>query len=157
MTIRPYRAEDADYIISSHYALYNKEFGYDLSFRDFIAQSVGGFIARGDRKENIWVLESEGKQRGSISIKKADEETAQLGLFLVEPSVRGTGFGQQLLQTAIVFCKESGFSKIILWTNSELKAARRLYANNGFTLIESRTQMLSNKELVEEQWEQVIG
>lgn len=51
-------------------------------------------------------LEVEGKQKGSISIKKVNENTAQLGLFLVEPDIRGAGNGQQLVQTAIDFCKE---------------------------------------------------
>ncbi|SDS84719.1 Ribosomal protein S18 acetylase RimI [Paenibacillaceae bacterium GAS479] len=154
--IRTFSIEDTDYIINSHYELYNKEFNYDLSFREFITNSVNAFIARSDHKEQIWILEIEGIQAGSISIKKATEDTAQLGLFLVEPHVRGTGLGQQLLQTAIDFSRESGFKLIILWTNKELVSARRIYANNGFKLIETRTQLLSNKELIEEQWELII-
>ncbi|MGO4349447.1 hypothetical protein AB4Z45_28595 [Paenibacillus sp. MCAF9] len=79
--IRPFQLEDVDYIINSHYNLYNKEFQYDLSFRAFIADRVHGFIERSDSNENIWILESEGKQRSSISIHKVNEDTAQLGLF----------------------------------------------------------------------------
>lgn len=154
--IRKFRLEDVDYIINSHYVLYNKEFNYDLSFRDFIADSVKGFINRTNNKENIWILEVEGKQKGSISIKKVNESTAQLGLFLVEPSVRGVGNGQQLVQTAIEFCKKMGFENIILWTNSELTSARRIYEKNGFELKETRIQTLSNKELIEERWELII-
>ncbi|GKU78043.1 hypothetical protein L3i20_v224400 [Paenibacillus sp. L3-i20] len=92
-------------------------------------------------------------QRGSISIKKVDEHTAQLGLFLVEPSLRGTGYGHQLVQRAITFCEEIKFKTIILWTNSELISARRIYSRNGFELMETRVQTLSNKELTEERWE----
>jgi GNAT superfamily N-acetyltransferase len=153
MMIRTFRLEDADYIINSHYEIYNREYQYDLSFRDFIAESVKGFIKRSDSKENIWILEIEGKQRGSISIKKVNDKIAQLGLFLVEPSLRGSGYGKQLLQKAIDFCKENGYQTIILWTNSELKSARRIYEKNGFQLKETRIQTLSNKELIEERWE----
>jgi GNAT superfamily N-acetyltransferase len=153
MMIRTFRLEDADYIINSHYEIYNREYQYDLSFRDFIAESVKGFIKRSDSKENIWILEIEGKQRGSISIKKVNDKIAQLGLFLVEPSLRGSGYGKQLLQKAIDFCKEKGYQTIILWTNSELKSARRIYEKNGFQLKETRIQTLSNKELIEERWE----
>jgi GNAT superfamily N-acetyltransferase len=153
MMIRTFRLDDVDYIINSHYELYNREFNYDLSFRDFIAKSVEGFIRRSDNKENIWILEIDDKQNGSISIKKVNEDTAQLGLFLVEPNVRGTGYGQQLAQTAIDFCKELGYKNIILWTNSELKSARRIYKKNGFELKKTQIQTLSNKELIEEQWE----
>lgn len=150
--IRPFKLEDVDYIINSHYNLYNKEFHYDLSFRAFIADRVHGFIERSDSNENIWILESEGKQRGSISIHKVNEDTAQLGLFLIEPDVRGAGYGQELVQTAIDFCKGLAFKTIILWTNSELVTARRIYAKNGFVLKESHTEMLSNKQLIEEKW-----
>ncbi|NDI33203.1 GNAT family N-acetyltransferase [Chengkuizengella sediminis] len=145
--IRTFRLEDVDYIINSHFRIYNREFNYDLSFRDFIGDSVKGFIKRANNKENIWILEIQGKQNGSIGIKEINDDTAQLGLFLVEPNVRGTGYGQQLVQTAIGFCKELSFKNIILWTNSELTSARRIYEGNGFELKETRIQTLSNKEL----------
>lgn len=148
-----FKLEDADYIINSHYKIYNREYQYDLSFRDFIAESVNGFIKRSDSKENIWILEIEGEPKGSISIKKVNDKVAQLGLFLVEPDLRGSGYGKQLLQTAIAFCKEKGYQAVILWTNSELKTARRIYEKNGFQLKETRIRNLSNKELIEEKWE----
>ncbi|WP_332633925.1 GNAT family N-acetyltransferase [Halalkalibacter flavus] len=154
--IRTYRLEDKDYIVNSHYDLYNKDFGYDLSFRDFIEESVSGFIERADSYENIFILEIGGKQSGSVSIKKVNAITAQLGLFLVEPNVRGTGYGQKLVETAISFSKENGFESIILWTNSELKSARRIYERVGFELKKTQTQILSNKELIEEKWELML-
>lgn len=150
--IRTFRPEDKGYIIQSHYELYNREFQYDLSFRDFIADSVTGFMDRSNPRENIWILEINGKQKGSISIKEASDDTAQLGLFLLDPSTRGCGYGQNLLETAIAFCKETSFENIILWTNSDHKAARKLYQRNGFERTETRVRLLSNKELTEEQW-----
>ncbi|MFD1739423.1 GNAT family N-acetyltransferase [Bacillus salitolerans] len=151
--IRSYRLEDKDYIVNSHYDLYNKEFGYDLSFRDFVEQSVRGFIERANSDENIFILEIDERQSGSVSIKRVNDTTAQLGLFLVEPNVRGTGYGQRLVEKAINFSKENGFKSIVLWTNCELKSARRIYERFGFELKETQTQMLSNKELIEEKWE----
>ncbi|MEI5907041.1 GNAT family N-acetyltransferase [Bacillus spongiae] len=151
--IRTYTVKDADYIIHSHYDQYHKEFQYDESFRNFIATSVQGFIERGHKRENIWIVELEGKQYGSISIKNVNDKTAQLGLFLIEQKVRGAGYGQQLIKIAIDYCKEMGYETIILWTNRELITARRLYEKNGFQLIESRARFLSNKKLIEECWE----
>ncbi|MGN7285790.1 GNAT family N-acetyltransferase [Shouchella clausii] len=150
--IRTFKPADKDYIIQSHYKLYHNEFQYDLSFRDFIADSVTGFMDRSNPRENIWILEINGKQKGSISIKEADDDTAQLGLFLLDPSTRGCGYGQKLLETAIDFCKEAGYENVILWTNSELTAARKLYQRNGFERTETRVRLLSNKERTEEQW-----
>lgn len=154
--IRHYRVEDQDYIVNSHYELYNQEFGYDVSFREFIEKSVRGFMERTDNAETIFILEINEKQSGSVSIKKVNDTTAQLGLFLVEPNVRGTGYGQKLIEAAITFSKENGYRSIILWTNSELKAARRMYERAGFKLKNTRTQMLSKKVLLEEKWELLL-
>ncbi|WP_051314790.1 GNAT family N-acetyltransferase [Alteribacter aurantiacus] len=154
--IRTYRAEDKDYIINSHYELYHREFKYDLSFRDFVLKSIGGFIERGDPHENIFILDVNGKPSGSISIKKHDDTTAQLGLFLVEPVAQGTGYGQKLVEKAITFSKEKGYNRIILWTNGELKAARKIYIKMGFELRETKTSFLSNQEIIEEKWERLI-
>ncbi|MFK7681940.1 GNAT family N-acetyltransferase [Priestia megaterium] len=152
--IRDFNENDKDYIIDSHYKIYNKEYNYDLSFKKFISNSVNQYIKKENNSlENIWILDIDGFPKGSISIKRTNEDVAQLGLFLVDPSLRGTGLGKQLVQTAIDFCKEKNYKKVVLWTNSELVAARRIYKNKGFQLIETRKQFLSNKELVEEQWE----
>ncbi|HDR7315584.1 TPA: GNAT family N-acetyltransferase, partial [Bacillus cytotoxicus] len=133
---------------------YNKEYNYDLSFRDFISKNMEGFIERADIiKERIWILEVDKERRGSISIKKVNENVAQLGMFLVDPNLRGAGFGNQLVQTAIDFCRQTHYKTIILWTNNDLKAARHIYKNNGFRLIKTRKQTLSNQELLEELWE----
>ncbi|MGR6338856.1 GNAT family N-acetyltransferase [Priestia megaterium] len=152
--IRDFNENDKDYIIDSHYKIYNKEYNYDLSFKEFISNSVNQYIKNANNLlENIWILDIDGCPKGSISIKRVNEDVAQLGLFLVDPSLRGTGLGKQLVQTAIDFCKEKNYKKVVLWTNSKLFAARRIYKNKGFQLIETRKQFLSNKELVEEQWE----
>ncbi|MDV2682898.1 GNAT family N-acetyltransferase [Alkalihalophilus lindianensis] len=151
--IRAFELEDKDYIINSHYQVFNREFQYDLSFKAFIAKRVEEIVTRSDSKEQIWIVEVDGKQKGSICLMKKDEETAQLGLFLVEPTLRGAGYGQQLIEVAINFSKKVGFKRMILWTNSELTSARKLYERNRFTLKTTQIQTLSNKELIEEMWE----
>ncbi|WP_371932714.1 GNAT family N-acetyltransferase [Bacillus carboniphilus] len=66
------------------------------------------------------MLELGGTQKGSISIFETSQNTAQLGLFLVEPSVQGNGYGKQLIET-------HQYKKITLSTNKELHSARNLY------------------------------
>ena len=152
--IRSFKAEDAQYIINSHYDIYAKEYKFDLSFKDFIAKSVEDFIQRSDDlNEKILILEIAEEPKGSIGITKVNEDVAQLRLFLVDPSLRGSGLGRQLIQNAIDFCREKKYKTIILWTNSELKAARHLYEKFGFRIMETRKQVLSNQELIEERWE----
>lgn len=154
--IRPYQKEDADYIVQSHYTLYNQEFGYDLSFKDFVQEKVNGFIERACPEELIWIIDHKGTQRGSISINKLDDETAQLGLFLIDPLVRGCGYGHKLLEESIHFCRQTQRKRIILYTSSELTAARKLYEIHGFIKKEEWSSVRSNKELTEELWEKKL-
>lgn len=152
--IRSFRSEDAEYIINSHYRIYAKEYNYDVSFRDFIAKNMDDFVQRSDSsKEHIWILEMDDEPKGSIGIFKVNESVAQLRFFLIDPKLRGTGFGRQLVQKAIDFCKIKHYKTILLWTNSDLKAARHLYGKCGFQLMETRKEFLSNQVIIEERWE----
>ncbi|USG67034.1 GNAT family N-acetyltransferase [Brevibacillus ruminantium] len=152
--IRSFQKEDASYIIDSHYEIYNREYQYDLSFRAFIERSISEFMQRSDySKEHIWILERDGQPRGAVGITKVDEQVAQLRLFLVDPKVRGNGYGSKLIWQAIDFCKKASYQTVILWTNTDLKEARRLYEKHGFRLKETKTQTLSGQELIEERWE----
>ncbi|WP_267879685.1 GNAT family N-acetyltransferase [Caldalkalibacillus mannanilyticus] len=152
--MRSITVEDKEYIIESHATIYHREYQYDHTFREFIEAKVYDFMENSDKKkENIWILEVEGEPKGSISLTRVDNETAQLGLFLVDPSLRGSGAGFKLIQKLIDFSKEQEYRTIILWTNRELEAARHLYQKCGFKLTETKRTHKSNKELLEEKWE----
>ena len=154
--IRTYNKTDATFVIDSHYELYSREYGYDLSFKQFIEKNVQGLIKRARSDENIWIIDIEGERKGSIGIGSVDTETAQLGMFLIDPSLRGQGYGHLLMETGIRFCQEHQKKRIILYTNEELKAARHLYSAHGFSLKEKWTSIKSEKELVEEIWEKQL-
>jgi ribosomal protein S18 acetylase RimI-like enzyme len=76
--------------------------------------------------------------------------------FLIEPEARGAGWGRKLIEQAVLFAKEKGYTSVILWTNESLIGARRLYQSVGFEVKEVRKQKLSGQELTEEQWELVL-
>ena len=72
--IRDFNENDKDYIIHSHYKIYNKEYNYDLSFKEFISNSVNQYIKNANNLlENIWILDIDGCPKGSISIKRVSE------------------------------------------------------------------------------------
>lgn len=153
---RRHRSGDAQAVVELHAELYGRERGYDDSFRAFVEDSVNGLVGRDDPREALWIVESGDRHLGSICLKKADESTAQLGLFLLHPDARGTGQGRRLLEEALRFGVEQGYRSVMLWTNSELVQARSLYASFGFERVEERVAFLSGREMTEERWERSL-
>lgn len=145
--------EDAQYVYDIHWKTYTEEFNYDPAFIAFFTEPILIF-ARGINPdvENMWILVVDNKPAGTITIKKVDEETAQLRWFLLEVESRGKGYGKQLLETAIAFCREKSYKRIFLWTNNILETARGMYAEKGFTIIKVKDQH-SDSEIIEEKWE----
>ncbi|MFK0522317.1 GNAT family N-acetyltransferase [Paenibacillus illinoisensis] len=71
----------------------------------------------------------------------------------MEPYFWGSGYGKDLIIKALSFCVDNEFNKVILWTNKELETARLIYQKFGFKLKRTQRSILSNKVLLEEQWE----
>ena len=85
---------------------------------------------------------------------KKSATVAKLRLLLVEPSARGLGIGKKLVEECVHFARDASYKKIMLWTQSELKAPRAIYQTAGFKLVaEEKHDSWSRKGLVAETWE----
>ncbi len=78
---------------------------------------------------------------------------AKLRLLLVETQARGLGSGARLVDECIRFAQQVGYRKMTLWTQSNLIAARHIYARAGFKLLEQGPHHSFGHDLVEETWE----
>ncbi|NJM49185.1 MAG: GNAT family N-acetyltransferase, partial [Alkalinema sp. RU_4_3] len=78
---------------------------------------------------------------------------AKLRLLLVDPSQRGLGVGNALVQQFLAFARAAGYCKVTLWTQSILSAARKLYEGHGFRKVESQEHASFGAKLVGETWE----
>lgn len=74
-------------------------------------------------------------------------------LLYVEREARGLGVGRLLVDQVIRFARDRRSRKVRLWTQSDLAAARRIYAAAGFLLTESKPHHSFGKDLVGEYWE----
>jgi GNAT superfamily N-acetyltransferase len=92
---------------------------------------------------------------GSIAIDGAHAETegGHLRWFIISNGLRGKGVGNQLMDTAMDFCRSRGYSRIYLWTFEGLNPARHLYERNGFRLVEQHKGSQWGREVNEQRFE----
>ncbi len=99
------------------------------------------------------MAEQDGEVVGSVFLVERSKTVAQLRLLLVEPQARGSGLGTRLVSECVGFARQTGYRKIVLWTQSELAAARRLYDAAGFRVVRREKNHSFGKDLVSETWE----
>jgi DNA-binding MarR family transcriptional regulator/N-acetylglutamate synthase-like GNAT family acetyltransferase len=153
--VRQHRPGDMGWVVQRHGELYWQEYHYDERFEALVAEIVAEFIQKLDAaRERCWIAEKDGERVGCIFLVKKAASIAKLRLLLVETSARGLGIGKRLVEECVNFAREAGYKKILLWTQSELAAARGIYKAAGFAcMAEESHDSWSRKNLVAETWE----
>ncbi len=152
--LRPHRPGDIGWIIHRHGVVYAQEYGWDETFEALVAEILVDFIRKHDpKRECLWIAEQDGQRIGAIMIVDAGDQVAQLRLLLVEPSYRGRGVGERLIDECIAFSRRNRYRQIKLWTQSNLLQARKLYRKTGFELVSQYPHQSFGHELVAEFWE----
>jgi GNAT superfamily N-acetyltransferase len=133
----------------AHGEQYAAEFGWDTSFEALVARIVADYAADHDpAREGAWIAERTGRRVGCVFCVRKDEETAQLRILLVTSEGRGLGLGRQLVDRTVAFARAAGYRKLVLWTNEPLAAARRIYLERGFRLVDEERHRSFGAELV---------
>ena len=154
LVLREPQAGDMGWVVHRHGAVYAREYGYDARFEALVAEIVARFVQRFDpSRERCWIADRDGAVVGSVFLVARSRTVAQLRLLLVEPQARGSGLGTRLVDECVRFARQAGYRKLMLWTQSELRAARRLYQAAGFRVVRKERNHSFGKALVSETWE----
>jgi GNAT superfamily N-acetyltransferase len=89
-------------------------------------------------------------------LAKESDTVGRLRLLLVEPSARGLGVGEALIAECLRFARQAGYAEVVLWTQSNLLPARRLYARFGFVLEKSWPYDGFAEDLISESWRLIL-
>ena len=141
-------------VVQLHGELYAREFGYDATFEALVAEIVAQFVRNFDpKRERCWIAQTRGDVVGSVFLVKQSRTTAKLRLLILDPKARGQGLGRRMTRACIRFARRAGYRKIVLWTQSHLDAARRIYRAEGFRKVRKAPHRSFGKQLVGEYWE----
>jgi GNAT superfamily N-acetyltransferase len=157
IVLREHRPGDMGWVVQAHGELYAREYGWDERFEALVAGIVEKFVTRfKPGRERCWIAELDGERVGSVFVVEQSKSVAKLRLLILEPRARGRGLGKRLVRECIDFARASGYRKLVLWTQSNLAAARAIYRGCGFALGKREPHAEFGVGLIGEYWEKPL-
>ncbi|WP_026914863.1 GNAT family N-acetyltransferase [Christiangramia portivictoriae] len=80
----------------------------------------------------IFYVKKDGSIVACVALMKIEDRVFELTKMAVKPAFRGQKIGHFLIEHALQFAKESGWSKLIIYSNRKLANAIHLYRKYGF-------------------------
>jgi len=154
--LRSHRVGDMGWIVHREGLGYAEQYGWDEKFEALVARIVDEFITNLDpKREHCWIAELAGQNIGHVFLVRHPDQpdVAKLRLLFVEPSARCMGIGDALVKECIRFARATGYRKVVLWTQSILTAAHRIYERAGFRLIKEERHHSFGHDLIGQEWE----
>ena len=151
ITIRDHlRPGDLGGVAAMHGIEYAEQYGLDHTFEAHVAGQLAEFghaLATDPDAGRLWLAEEDDKLVGSIAVTRETDATARLRWFVIRRPVRGQGLGHRLLDGALAYARERGFTLIDLETFSELRAAAHLYGEAGFDMLDAQLMIRWGREI----------
>ena len=152
--LRTFRPGDMGMIASRQSILYQEAYGWGRGIEVIEGEVTTAFLRNfKPGREQCWVAEAGGAIAGSIFVTDEGGGLCRLRLLYVEPFARGLGIGRALVSTCVQFARDVGYARMTLWTHTVLESARRIYAEQGFLLVEVKTHEEFGSPVQGETWE----
>lgn len=153
LLIRQHRPGDIGWVISLHGELYAREYGWDISFEQLVAEIGAKFLKEfKPGRECCLIAEMNQERVGSAFVVEDSAVVAKLRLVILDPKARGYGIGKRLVGDCLQFARDAGYRQVTLWTNDILHAARAIYVGYGFRLIAEEKHHSFGQDLVGQNW-----
>ncbi|PEG60999.1 N-acetyltransferase [Mycolicibacterium boenickei] len=148
------RPGDLGWVVLAHGEVYDQQFGWNTDFETLVARIVADYADNRDpAREAGWIAEVDGERAGCIFCMASGEPAvAKLRILLVTPGARGLGLGTRLVEECLRFAREAGYVQVTLWTNDVLVAARKIYQDFGFRLIDEERHHSFGHDLNGQNW-----
>ena len=131
IVIRLYEDRDQDEVWRLHVEAQTElGFPYDIPEIDGDLKQIPQ--AYGQAGAQFWVADAGAGPIATAGVRRVDTETAELKRMRVTATYRRKGVAEHLLRTAERFCREQGYTRIVLETTERQEAARRLYEKSGY-------------------------
>ena len=129
--LREFKEADAGKVRELILGILSKEYPFDKSaYSDSdlekIAQTYGG------AKDAFFVLEEGVNIAGTIAVKTEAPDSALIRRFFVDVKRRRHGYGSELLEKAIAFCRAKGYKKVYFRCTDRMSDAVKLCMKKGF-------------------------
>lgn len=116
-------------------SILEKEYPFDRkAYSDTDLESIGATY--GGSRDVFFVIEKEGRIIATAGIKEDSSQTALLRRVFVDSGERRKGYGSQLLNKAIEFCREKGYKEVVFRATSKMIQAIELCKKHGFKEME---------------------
>lgn len=130
-SLRQFKKEDAKGVKDLILGVLMKEYPFDKSaYSDSDLDRIGEVY--GGERDSFFVIEEDGEVVGTVGVKEEARDAALLRRFFVDLKHRKRGYGTQLLEKAIDFCRSKGYKRIFFRCTGRMADAMNLCVKKGF-------------------------
>lgn len=130
-TLRPFKKEDSKGVKELILAILAKEYPFDRSaYSDSDLDRINEVY--GGSHDAFFIIEEDGDVVGTTGVKEETKDDALLRRLFVDLKHRKRGYGTELLNKAIEFCKAKNYKHIYFRCTDRMSDAMRLCQKSGF-------------------------